>query len=1098
MKKIYPDSSNGIAAVTPINCKPITEQQYAELVERTNCAEAKADTAIDCTNSLRTSLQTGLTTCTVNATSLNASDANLTDIDATDIDTTNLKTDNLTVNNTATIDTLRAENATFDTVNADNLNVDCICTQCINSAGSLSVQCLSSTVTLKATCNAYLCCGVSLGDKIIQNTSRVTNANPNTLGYSDISGICTRCLQACGYTPSCATRLCGCTCIEHGIVANEDVTNAQIDCADIKFIEHTYCQVFSGSNSDHYTVLPLFTNGVYYLEGRTDGGIKLFSIEISNSQGNLMYRWSQRELDFLKSVKAGTYDDGYTGKYEIKWNGKGNRINLFYQSSSTDNTTAPTNYIVSQITDNYDQHNITDANGTYVDDLMVTDTLRVENLEMEELSMDNVNIYKNLGLTTCLVNGQPVVATGNNLDYVQVTTCADGTTLRPSWQSPSNCLTNTNFCSCSTCLTTEASVAHYNGESGELIYATPTAVTSIEEFNDLVGKYIYRSGTTNPYNGPVTCATSEIKKDSAFYSSYNAFYQAVKNCCNYDCLKVFTYIDGNEYWVCGANSPEYDHNVSIVCEATGDVSVCSYSDLSLFCQEYSYYSTWFGPSRYRSYFALNDICYTYITSQCTDYNIVHLGNNTCVHGNANVECTLTTKDAQVTCTLTTPHFTDGGTITNGLDIQKATTSCTVYCNDRLPFSVTTDNCYCVSEDGTTWWWQLNGSSYQECSLPMYNENTQEYYWIKICDMDNPMLESHYMEGYPGFCYSSQIYEGTERCCRLDWMCVYPWFFAPTDRVTDCCLIPTFCQTTVTCETGATINRKKDSRCDAIAAYKCECNWTNVSNTTPLSYDSTTDTIQPTDTIEVTNATTDNLTVTGDAHINGDLYVEGKTITTEEETISTSGDTIVLRQNNASGLASTEVSGVIVHNYDGSDNNAIVGVDNTGTVRIGDATGTDTTYPSIWLNSDGEWFTSDGTVQVTPSGELTKYASKVVEDDWTKYTNAIFTEFDLTDLEPVATRDEVSNMSNHALTCWDASNTEIQTIANPSAADQVLVSCANDDNTFGYKWQDNYSDATKVFRFESMACYNAYTGTIPIGSVVYIDNEDNWVKSEDIQ
>ena len=83
---------------------------------------------------------------------------------------------------------------------------------------------------------------------------------------------------------------------------------------DTRFIEHTYCQVFDGTNADKFTVLPLFTNGYYYLEGRTDGGIKLFSIEVSNSQGNLMYRWSQKSLGYLKYVKAGTFDDDYTGK----------------------------------------------------------------------------------------------------------------------------------------------------------------------------------------------------------------------------------------------------------------------------------------------------------------------------------------------------------------------------------------------------------------------------------------------------------------------------------------------------------------------------------------------------------------------------------------------------------------------------------------------------------------------------------------------------------------------------------------------------------------------------------------------------------------
>lgn len=805
MKKIYPDSSNGIAVATPINCKPISEQQYEELAERTNCAESRADTAITCTNDLKTSLQTGLTTCTVNATSIKGQEADVDKLTASCVDSDNVDADKVNTNcltsdyavaTCANVSNLRAASACIDELETSSFNPGTI------NTNDITARDIDARIVNADSVQGTFVCGT---------TACVSNVESSNINngqcFNNEGDVCVG----------------GKTCLSGDVTANK-ITNSlsNTTCIDTRFIEHTYCQVFDGTNADQFTVLPLFTNGHYYLEGRTDGGIKLFSIEVSNSQGNLMYRWSQKGIDYLKYVKAGTFDDGYTGKYEISWNGQGQRINLYYQSSSTDNTEAPTTYSASQIAEGA-QHNITDVNGTYVDDLIVTDTLRVEQLEMEELAMDDVAVYKNLNLTQCLVDGQPVTTSGQDLDYVQVTSCADGTTLRPSWQHPTNCDAPTGLSNTSTCLVTEKTVANYNGTSTD--------------------------GTTE------------------------------------------------------------------------------------------------------------------------SYNITNLGNDTITHGNHNVECALTAACACVTCTITTPHFTDGGTITDGLDIQ-------------------------TTEDGTV------------------------------------------------------------------------------------------------------ISRKEGDRRDVIAVYKCECDWPNVSNTTPLSYDNVSDTIQPTDTIEVTNATADNLTVTGDAHINGDLYVEGKTITTEEETISTSSDTIVLRQNNSSGLSNTEISGVIVHNYDGNENNAIVGIDNTGTVRIGDATGTDTTYGSIWLNANGEWFIDDGASQVAPTGELTKYDSKVVDDDWIKYTNAVFTEFDLTDLEPIATRAEASAMNDHALTCWDAANLEMQTIANPTSADQILVSCANADNTYGYKWRDSVPD-TNVFRFDSMADYNAYTGTIPNGSIVYIDNEDNWVKSEDI-
>lgn len=805
MKKIYPDSSNGIAVATPINCKPISEQQYEELVNRTNCAEAKADTAITCTNDLKTSLQTGLTTCTVNATSIKGQEADVDKLTASCVDSENVDADKVNTNclltgyalaTCANVSNLRAASACIDELETSSFNPGTI------NTNDITARDIDARIVNADSIQGTFVCGT---------TACVSNVESSNINngqcFNNEGDVCVG----------------GKTCLSGDVTANK-ITNSlsNTTCIDTRFIKHTYCQVFDGTNADQFTVLPLFTNGHYYLEGRTDGGIKLFSIEVSNSQGNLMYRWSQKGIDYLKYVKAGTFDDGYTGKYEISWNGQGQRINLYYQSSSTDNTEAPTTYSASQIAEGA-QHNITDVNGTYVDDLIVTDTLRVEQLEMEELAMDDVAVYKNLNLTQCLVDGQPVTTSGQDLDYVQVTSCADGTTLRPSWQHPTNCDAPTGLSNTSTCLVTEKTVANYNGTSTD--------------------------GTTE------------------------------------------------------------------------------------------------------------------------SYNITNLGNDTITHGNHNVECALTAACACVTCTITTPHFTDGGTITDGLDIQ-------------------------TTEDGTV------------------------------------------------------------------------------------------------------ISRKVGDRRDTVAVYNCEVDWANTPATTPLSYDNVSDTIQPTDTIEVTNATADNLTVTGDAHINGDLYVEGKTITTEEETISTSSDTIVLRQNNSSGLSNTEISGVIVHNYDGNENNAIVGIDNTGTVRIGDATGTDTTYGSIWLNANGEWFIDDGASQVAPTGELTKYDSKVVDDDWIKYTNAVFTEFDLTDLEPIATRAEASAMNDHALTCWDAANLEMQTIANPTSADQILVSCANADNTYGYKWRDSVPD-TNVFRFDSMADYNAYTGTIPNGSIVYIDNEDNWVKSEDI-
>lgn len=84
----------------------------------------------------------------------------------------------------------------------------------------------------------------------------------------------------------------------------------------------------------------------------------------------------------------------------------------------------------------------------------------------------------------------------------------------------------------------------------------------------------------------------------------------------------------------------------------------------------------------------------------------------------------------------------------------------------------------------------------------------------------------------------------------------------------------------------------------------------------------------------------------DLTVKGDLVVEGSTIVTDEQTVSTKSDYVVLRESNASGLGANEKSGMVIHNYD-SNKNAFLGVGNDGTFRVSDnASETVTSYTNI--------------------------------------------------------------------------------------------------------------------------------------------------------
>lgn len=87
--------------------------------------------------------------------------------------------------------------------------------------------------------------------------------------------------------------------------------------------------------------------------------------------------------------------------------------------------------------------------------------------------------------------------------------------------------------------------------------------------------------------------------------------------------------------------------------------------------------------------------------------------------------------------------------------------------------------------------------------------------------------------------------------------------------------------------------------------------------------------------------TNNVLMEKNLTVRGDLVVDGSTIVTDEETISTKSDYMVLRQSNPSGLGSSEKSGMVVHNYDGSKN-AFIGVDQDGIFRVSDNASENTT------------------------------------------------------------------------------------------------------------------------------------------------------------
>lgn len=906
MKQIYPNTVQNKERLTPASEKPVTQEQYEDLVRRTNAAEAASVSANQNVNALRTSLSNAVATH-------------------------NVITDNIT---------------------SDSANINCVCSSSVkaNEGQFTNLKSCSVNSDISTTGNMHIDHCLDVGENIsaegtISSDLRVTAPEIATTSLTSTNALISNNLTVNGtftaeHFNAVNPELSGTTCIHSAEadridadtvnVKDTEIKNAKIENAkvidltstnnNLEFITHTenHQDIIAATN-DQVIELPMFTNGSYYLEARTDGDLKLWSIEISNSNKNLMYRWSQMRLGQIKKVYDASFDDG-TMHLFIVINSEGRLLKLYHQSTSTDNLNPPTIWDEgTTIPEPYREHEITDPCGTYMDKLVVTDTLRVEHLEMDWLDIDNASIYRNFGLTCALDDfGNPVVSTGEEHQYVAVSKEADGANLRPHWDTPVSNAVN-GVLSNTTCLVAEKAISEYDGT----IVSQPEYVPATSTKNDWTledDKYI-----------PPADYYDENKVKVAYADTEWKFYDEEDN----ELLTITTNVD--------------------------------------------------------------DIEGLYIEEVTSSYPIGHLNNTTCVEGDNAVltSCNLVSCNSVTCC----------GTVCTNLEVLNALCLTNTTCTDADILVNNVANAdECVSS--TTLAITNGTTTYPVAKLKRTNECISVANCCDACMNEMPL--------------TATLADGT---------------------------------------VGPSVNLLVQNKLRAGCLY-----------------------------------------VDGDTHISGDLYVEGKTITQEEETISTGADSIVLRQNAATGLSNTEIAGVIVHNYDGNGNNTIVGIDNSGTVRVGDATGTDTTYTEIWLGADGKWYDTDGTTEITVAGELTAYASKTVEDNFTKYRNAVFTVFDITDLEPVATRAEATNMTDVGLTCWDAATKEIHTIAAPSAEDLKLVSCVDSvTGRMGYKWVCNLADQTSVYRFDSMSDYETYiqTSQIPTGSVIEIDNEDNWIQSEDI-
>ena len=379
MKKLWPDNkpNTAISGNDP-NSKPVTEQQYIDLVNKVNQAECDVEQVQDALDTHIANQAASVTTADLTATNVNA--CHLT---GTTTNTCSLNADT-TIIGTADIDTITSDNVTVDCkVTAEEVDTTIV------TADTANVTC--ATIDNLTTCNFNpLCiCSCAVQANVV-NSQWVCSIN------SDLTCVCSEDVDTCMLWAqcSCITN----ADIAHAYLHNIDCTdNAKIACIDNKYITHKHTPQHIHELEEFWIVLPKFTNGEYFLEARNDTDAKLWSMEVDNSQANIRFKWSNNVRPYIKDVEI--VSDIDTEFLQIHVKTFGEEVTLYSQSISLDNTLPPSIYGSKQY-DTGKDFDITALAGTYMPNAIFAGDFHAESIEFDETVIDCIGIGCQLRLPT--------------------------------------------------------------------------------------------------------------------------------------------------------------------------------------------------------------------------------------------------------------------------------------------------------------------------------------------------------------------------------------------------------------------------------------------------------------------------------------------------------------------------------------------------------------------------------------------------------------------------------------------------------------------------------------------------------------------------
>lgn len=1010
MRELFPTDSRR-HSINPSSGSVFTEEQYEQLLSQIDeLREELAADKIDL-DTFKHNIEQAVTTITVtsenvrtnilNATTAVLAHLTVTDITAPDANITRLIADAIT-GDTASIRALTSTdatitNATISDLNATKATIGELHTTTFNPA---SVSTTDLTATNATITNETV-------DKSTVNEATITNADIAKAEVVELKA-------------------------DEADILEAEINQIYAEKLNVKYVTHkeqyNRQEVTTSSTSadgDYWIVLPKFLNGTFNIIAKSDTNEILWSMEVMNSTRNIAFRWSVNDdYNFLKDVDLVLDEESYQEFIQIHANTNGLATFLYYRADSYDTEVTPTIYAIKkyETTDPLKHFEFNRAAGTWLPNSVFAGEFHADSMVIDETVFERISINHDINLPTAYDQyGNPIdYTTGTPGQYITPTVDEyDHTGIQ--WKDPVDNRTPTNAQE-TIDLISQATLGNYTGK--------------------MIAEKISESITE--YAGILTDATQSIKIVDTFYPIT-------------DKQQLPAYRD--EYAIADYSQEDLDALVAAGLYLKDDsTDPATYTQISVIDVEnktidgVDHSADWDNLKAYSDEHAGNDqikyndgwhtVTYPFDVwvANGEEYNIVHLGDGTEVHGDATIDNDLDVKrdahierDAAIDRDLNVSRDTEiGGDLTVATSYTDPDTSVTKLNKVRLPNIYNGENAPAMP-DGSI-----------EIELPASGSTIIK----RIKDVE---------------------------------------------------------------DAGVVTKRK-----DEIAAYKSDSDKLVADKDgQPMVWRDDTRTIEPADELKLDDLEVDDLKVNhnaevvndlkvgADVMVGGNLHVAGKAYIDDVIEQQTEGNFITLRANSQTAMTPQELSGVLINNTDGLGNIVAIVTDKDGVARVGDVTGTRTTYAELYLVvSTGKYYTDDTyTTEVSPTGTLIKWDTYEKTEDKTlgtieAWTNAIFVTISSLnpDLEPLATRKETTDMNDQGLVKWNTTGNKLDTLPLPTINGQKLVATVTPDPldpsaapTITYGWGGTQEPST--FIFDTVEAYEAAL-LIPEGQTGYIPNKSH--------